>query len=487
MNRLLLSHLAHALATVPPAPLCVAYSGGPDSTALLHALAQLPAARARGLRALHVDHGLHADSPRWAGHCLRFCAALDVPCDVLQVRVETGNGTGLEAAARHARYAALTTQLREGEWLLLGHHRDDQAETVLLKLLRGAGPQGLGGMRALRPLGPTSLSSSGGRGENSAVRGQISDALPAHSGAMDIERRVVDRTAGFAARPTKARQAPSQLWRPLLALSRRQLREYVDAGQLTCIDDPSNDDTYPARNQLRHEILPRLMRHWPHAVDSILHSAALCQAAADALKVQWLAAFASLHDPATGSLHAADWLALDRALREPLLDHWLHARGLPAPTTAQRRQIERQCGARAGQSPCIRWPGVELYIWKGRLWALSPRPVVAADWHARWRGEPLALPDGGVLSLTDADARLPEPLDVRLRRGGERIKPAGDAHTRELRDLFQQGLIPPWQRIACPLLYAGDELVAVADRWSSEHGIAIFRQTAARPRWLPAG
>ncbi|MHB1272647.1 MAG: tRNA lysidine(34) synthetase TilS [Rhodanobacter sp.] len=433
MNHLLLSHLARALATVPPAPLCVAYSGGPDSTALLHALAQLPAARARGLRTLHVDHGLHADSPRWAGHCLRFCAALEVPCQVLQVRVETGNGAGLEAAARHARYAALTAQLKEGEWLLLGHHRDDQAETVLLKLLRGAGPQGLGGMRVLRSIGP------------------------------------------------------GQLWRPLLALSRQQLREYVDANHLACIDDPSNDDTHPARNQLRHEILPRLMRHWPHAVDSILHSAALCQAAADALQVQWLAAFATLHDPATGSLHAADWLALDRALREPLLDHWLHARGLPAPTTAQRRQIECQCGARAGQSPCIRWPGVELHIWKGRLWALSPRPAVAMDWHAPWRGEPLALPDGGMLSLTDANARLPEPLDVRLRRGGERIKPAGDAHTRELRDLFQQGLIPPWQRIACPLLYAGDELVAVADRWISARGIAIFRQTAARPRWLPAG
>ncbi|MDE2306662.1 MAG: tRNA lysidine(34) synthetase TilS [Xanthomonadaceae bacterium] len=433
MNQPLLSHLARALATVPPVPLCVAYSGGPDSTALLHALAQLPAACAGGLRALHVDHGLHPDSPRWAGHCLRFCAALEVPCEVLPVRVDTGSGGGLEAAARHARYAALTAQLQEGEWLLLGHHRDDQVETVLLKLLRGAGPQGLGGMRALRPLGP------------------------------------------------------GQLWRPLLALSRRQLREYVDTNQLSCIDDPSNGDTRLARNQLRHEILPRLMRHWPHAVDSILHSAALCQAAADALRVRWLEAFATRHDPATGSLCAADWLALDRALREPLLDHWLHTRGLPAPTTAQRRQIERQCGARAGQSPCIRWPGVELHIWKGRLWAQPPRPAVAVDWHAAWRGEPLALPDGGVLSLTDADARLPEPLDVRLRRGGERIKPAGDAHTRALRDLFQQGLIPPWQRIACPLLYAGDELVAVADRWISARGIAIFRHAAARPRWLPAG
>jgi len=425
-------HLTAALAAAPSVPLCVAFSGGPDSSALLHALAQLSVARARGLRALHVDHGLHADSAAWAEHCRHFCVALALPCEVLRVQLDTGKGKGLEAAARDARYAAFATQLREGEWLLLGHHRDDQVETVLLKLLRGAGPEGLGGMRALRPFGH------------------------------------------------------GQLWRPLLDLSRQQLRDYVQTHALDCIDDPSNADTRLARNQLRHEILPRLKRHWPQAADSILHSAALNRAAADSLRTQWLAAFDALHDPASGSLHAAGWLALDPALREPLLDHWLHARGLSAPTTAQRRQIERQCVARAGQLPCIRWPGVELHIWNGRLWALLPRPAIAIDWETHWRGEPLTLPDDGVLVLTDADARMAESLVVRLRRGGERIKPAGDAHTRELRDLFQQGRMPPWQRNVCPLLYAGDELIAVADRWISARGVTIFQTTGAQPHWLSA-
>ncbi len=430
MNEPLHQHLQAALASMPlPAGLCVAFSGGPDSSALLHALAQLPAARMHGLRALHVDHALHPDSAAWATHCERFCAALDVPCEVLRVRVDDDTGLGVEAAARDARYAALATQLREGDYLLLGHHRDDQAETVLLKLLRGAGPEGLGGMRALRPFG----------------RGQ--------------------------------------LWRPLLALSRRQLRDYVAAHRLECIDDPSNADTRLARNQLRQEILPRLARHWPQAVASILHSAALCRAAADALQAHWRAAFDALHDPSSGSLDARGWLALPAALREPLLDHWLHARGLGAPTTAQRRQIERQCGARAGQLPCVRWAGTELHIWKGRLWALPPGRAVDAGWQVRWRGEPLALPDGGELSLAIEDTRLDAPLLVRLRRGGERIKPAGDAHTRELRDLFQQAQLPPWRRHACPLLYADDELVAVADRWISARGAAIFRQAGTSPRW----
>ncbi len=426
-------HLLAKLTSAPPAPLCIAFSGGPDSTALLHALASLPLARQRGLRAVHVDHGLHVQSTGWAECCQRFCASLQLHCEVLRVQVDLQRGTGLEAAARHARHAALEAQLQPDEWLLLGHHRDDQAETVLLKLLRGAGPEGLGGMRTIRPFGC------------------------------------------------------GQLWRPLLSLARAQLRTYVEAHRLPCIDDPSNTDTRLARNHLRHEILPRLTEHWPQAMDSILHSAALCHDAADALRMQWLPAVQTLRDPLTGGLQVAGWLALAPALRGPLLDHWLHAQGLPAPTIAQRRQIERQCGARPGQQPCIRWPGVELHIWKGQLWASPPRSTTAGLWETSWCGQPLRLPDGGVLSLSTADARLPRPLSVRLRRGGERIRPAGDRHTRELRDLFQQAMIPPWRRSAFPLLFDGDTLIAVADRWISDAGVALFRVAGTQPRWTHCG
>lgn len=433
MKPSLSSHLQAALTDLPRAALCVAFSGGPDSTALLHALAQLPAARARGLRALHVDHGLHAESAAWAEQCRHFCSDLGVDCEVVRVQVEMQRGEGVEAAARHARYAAFVAQIRAGELLLMAHHRDDQAETVLLKLLRGAGPEGLGGMRERRTLG---------RGE---------------------------------------------LWRPLLrTVTRAQLRDYIASHGLTCIDDPSNSDTRLARNHLRHDILPRLAAHWPQAVDSILHSAALSRAAADTLRAEWLTVFAALHDEADGSLDAAGWLALAPALREPLLAHWLHGRELTAPTTAQRAQVERQCGARAGQVPCIRWSGVELHIWKGRLWARIPCPAIATGWQATWHGEPLALPDGGRLSI-EPPLRLPFALSVRMRSGGERIKPAGDRHTRELRALFQSGAVPPWQRDGCPLLYEGEKLIAVADRWLSERAETLFGQVGACPHWQPAG
>ncbi|WP_323137532.1 tRNA lysidine(34) synthetase TilS [Dyella subtropica] len=427
----LADRLRQALRDRPDGPLCVAFSGGPDSTALLHALAQLREARVRQLRAVHVDHGLHPDSGRWAEQARRYCSVLELDCTVLRVNVDVHSGEGLEAAARHARYAAMADALRAGEWLMLGHHREDQAETVLLKLLRGGGPEGLGGMREIRSLGQ------------------------------------------------------GQLWRPLLTTPRAVLRGYVERHHLPVIDDPSNADIRLSRNYLRNEILPRLAQHWPHAVDSILHSATHSRAAADALRVQWMAELEHLRDPATDSLDAKAWLALPAAMREPLLDHWLHARGLTAPTFAQRRQIERQVGeARAGRLPCIHWPGTDLHVWKDRLWALPPRPPIPEDWQARWQGEALALPDGGMLEWSGPP--LSVPLIVRLRRGGERIRPAGDRHTRELRDLFQKATMPPWQRAACPLIYADGELIAVADRWRSDPGDTWFRQAGGEPCWRPA-
>ncbi|HJT96837.1 MAG TPA: tRNA lysidine(34) synthetase TilS, partial [Rhodanobacteraceae bacterium] len=199
MHRSLAGTLDAALAGAPPGAVCVGYSGGLDSTVLLHALAASSAARARSLRALHVDHGLHADSAAWADHCRTFAATLAVPLDVVRVAVGTTRGQGLEAAARNARYAAFEAALAPGELVALAHHRDDQTETVLLKLLRGAGPEGLAGMRALRPLGP------------------------------------------------------GHLWRPLLDVPRDALRDYAQMHGLAFLDDPSNADTRHARNFLRAE------------------------------------------------------------------------------------------------------------------------------------------------------------------------------------------------------------------------------------------
>ncbi len=439
-NASLSDTLARAVREGRPPALCVAFSGGPDSTALLHALAQLPAARKRGLRALHVDHGLHPLSPDWAKHCARFCESLGVPLTTVRVEIGDSRGEGVEAAARRARRAAFAAHLHDAEWLALAHHRDDQVETVLLKLLRGAGPEGLGGMRVLRPFG-----------------------------------------RGF-------------LWRPWLDFPREVLRDYLKEQNLSCLQDPANDDPRFARNVLRREILPRIATHWPHAETAILHSAELCRSAADYLDRASDAAFAALSRD-EGTLDAGGWLALPDALRAPVLERWLRARGLPTTADAQRRELERQAAdAAPDRVPCIAWRGAEVHVWDGRLHAFPPAPPIPANWEAAWDGALLALPGGGLLTVEPDDgapatatSRFDPPLTVRFRHGGERIRPAGDPHMRELRDLFQRARIPPWLRARCPLIFGNGELVAVADLWISERGKAVFAARGVRPRWSPLG
>ena len=427
--------LRELIRAAAPTALCVGFSGGPDSTALLHALSQLPGARERGLRAIHVDHGLHPDSAAWAGHCVDFCAALELPLTNVHVEVDTARGDGIEAAARHARRKAFAADLAENEWLLLAHHRDDQVETVLLKLLRGAGPEGLGGMRGLRPF------------------------------------------------------ARGCLWRPLLETPREVLLNYLTENDLSSISDPANDDPGFARNHVRHVLLPTIAEHWPNADASILHAARLCRDAADYIWGEADTALAGLWREA-GTLDATGWLALPDALRAPALDSWLHARRCKVPPDASRTELERQAAQAGGDRvPLVAWSGTEVRVWDGRLHATPPLAPPPEYWQAEWAGAALELPPdcGNLLLATEngdaASTRLPRPLSIRFRRGGEHIKPHDDPHTRELRDLFQQARMEPWLRERCPLIYENDELIAVADLWISERGKAVFDARGARPHW----
>ena len=430
------THLAAALTAAPAGPVWVGFSGGPDSSALLHALASLPEARTRGLAAIHVDHGLHPDSAAWAAHCAALCAALELPLTTARVNVTRDRGDGLEAAARTARYAAFAGALPTGGVLALAHHRDDQAETVLLKLLRGAGPEGLGGMRPLRAF------------------------------------------------------ASGWLWRPLLDRPRRALADYVAAHGLACIDDPANAELGLARGFLRHTILPQLARHWPDPAQAMAISAALCRDAAAHLEAEAAAALAMLQagiaaDPAATSLDAIGWCALPAALRGRVLERWLHAQSLPAPTRAQRAALEQQLtSARSDRVPRVAWSGAEVRAWRGRLHAQPITPDPPPGWRLDWNGGPLALPGGGRLELQPRSLVLDPPLRVRQRHAGEQLRPAGDRHTRTLHNLFQQWNVPPWQRDRCPLIEDLDgHLLAVADLACTATGSAWFERLGARVRW----
>ncbi len=400
--------LAALLAKAPAGALCVGFSGGMDSTVLLHALAALPAARERGLRALHVDHGLNAASNAWAGHCAKLCAALDVPFARVDVRVENIDDLGLEGAARQARYAAFASQLSDGELLTLAHHRDDQAETLLLRLLHGAGHEGLAGMRSLRRL------------EN------------------------------------------AWLWRPLLDVPRETLRDYAAQHALQWIEDPTNTDSQHARNHLRNRVMPTLTARWPDASRRIAAAASRLREESDVLDAAARAAFDEVRrdDPNTLDLDALR--ALVPALRRSVVGRWLDALALPRPPPGIWSRLTTDLlDARGDAAPLLAWHGAELRRYRMTLYAMRPLSPAQTDWKLDWTGaEPLQLPAGfGRLSLEPATT-LDAPITVRARRGGERLDQPG-SH-RELRTLLQDLGIPPWVRERLPLLCsaAGDVLAA---------------------------
>jgi tRNA(Ile)-lysidine synthase len=399
--------LVNVLAGLQPAGFLVAFSGGLDSTVLLHAAAglrrDLPP-----LRAVHIDHGLQAASASWTGHCRRFCETLAIEFIARSVRVDLQCGEGLEAAARRARYAALADLLRPGECLLTAHHLDDQAETVILQLLRGCGPHGLAAMASV-------------------------DSF----------------AAGMHARP-------------LLDLEREALAEYARAAELSWIDDPSNSDTRLRRNYLRHEILPQLRRYWPAVSRTLARSARHAAAAAELLDERAEEDLGRLQGPRPDMLSVSGLASLSRARADNVLRRWLHCLSLPLPGTAQLERVHKEVlPARPDATPLLSWPGGEIRRYRDWLYAMEPLasppdPGLVLRWDDL--GQPLALPGGASLSarlVRDGGLRTDlAPLIVRFRQGGERCRPAmrsGHAHT--LKGLLQEAGMPPWLRSHVPLLY----------------------------------
>ncbi|MEO7916491.1 MAG: tRNA lysidine(34) synthetase TilS [Dokdonella sp.] len=433
------AHLAVALDhCASNGPIAVGLSGGSDSCVLLHALAALPQARERGLRAIHVDHGLDADSGEWARQAVAMAAALGLACRVLHVCVERGAGIGPEAAARAARYAAWAGELASGEILALAHHRDDQVETLLLKLLRGASAEGLGAMRPFRALGS------------------------------------------------------SWLWRPLLDLPRAALSDYAARHALAWIDDPSNTDQRLDRNYLRQRVLPLLRERWPQCDSVIARSADWQRATADYLANQIEQETTRLTGTEPATLRVDAWLAAPDAMRDGVLRAWLRRNQLTAPSHSQAVEVIRQMQtAKAGACPLVCWPGAEVRRYRGHLFAMERLPSMPSDWSHTFDGSPLVLPANLGTMVLESQAGFATPAPVtdgpwiaRFRRGGERIQLAGETFHRELRDLFQQAGIPPWQRGQLPIISDADGVVlAVGDRWLAAQGDELWTKKDRHLRW----
>lgn len=418
-------------ATDATAPVVVACSGGLDSIVLLHLLAATPAARERGLRAVHVHHGLSDRADAWTAHCERVCAAWKVPLHVARVVVDRRSKRGLEAAAREARHAALAEVLEPGGLLALAHHRDDQAETFLLRALRASGPDGLAAMRPLRPF------------------------------------------------------ARGWLWRPLLDVPRGALRAYAQAHALEWIEDPANDDLAHDRNFLRHRVLPALRERWPHADAALARSAALNLEAAGLLADDDALALAGARTDDANVLAIAPLRALPPARRARALRRWIAELDLPPLPAIGIAQIEADLADGAPDADFrFAWSGAELRRWRDRWRAARERTSPASDWSDQWDGRlPLILPDGGTLELIGASA-FDAPLRVRLRRGGERIALPGRTHSHSLKHALQDLSMPTWERERVPLLVdADDDVLAAGDRLVSASMDAWLRKHDARLHW----
>jgi tRNA(Ile)-lysidine synthase len=429
--------LGELLPGFPERAVCVAFSGGADSTALLAGLARL-ARRHLTLRALHVDHGLNPHSARWARHCQRIARALGVPLAVHRARIRRARGESLEAAARAARYRLLGDALGEGEALLTAHHQDDQLETVLLQLLRGAGVAGVAAMPALAPL------------------------------------------------------ARGVLVRPLLDVPRERLRAWVSAQGLAWVEDESNAQLHLDRNYLRERVLPAMRARWPSAAATVARAAGHF---AEAQRLLDSLAAADVARASCGALLSAKVLrALSGARRRNALRYWISCAGALAPPTSRLSELAGALlEARADAHPFVAWEGVRVQR-HAELLSLHSQPVrvprigpttrparsrlaSAAPpiaWH--WReARTCTLPgERGTLSLR-RDARGPIDLDalgarleLRARRGGERLRPVRGGPRRALKKLLQEARVPPAQRAHLPLVFDGERLIAAADLWLDE-------------------
>lgn len=392
----------------------VGLSGGLDSTVLLHVLVSLRDSLGLTLSAAHVRHGLVPGAEVWGDVCGSLCAALDVPLVVCDVQVERHHPGGLEAAAREARRAALVGL--GDEILALAHHRDDQAETVLFRAIRGAGVRGAGAMRAFK--------------------------------------------VGVG--------APG-VWRPLLDVPRRDLLAYARVHGLSWIEDPSNADSRFSRNFLRNDILPLVEQRFPGASNGLARMGRLCGEASGLLEELASLDLATLALADSSRLLRAPALLLSSARLRNVLRSLLARAGEAMPDEDRLREIERQFrepGVVAGVQMPVGASAICVYrdCWWLESARIAPGPVAlvwAGERSVDWAGGAVTF-SVGVGQGIARQALAGQICALRIRAGGERLRLHAGAPSRSLKNLLQEAAIPPWRRASLPMLWVGGELAWVA-------------------------
>ena len=427
--------LAAFLETLPDSErFLIAYSGGMDSRVLLHLMASLNPDAGYSTRAVHVNHNIQPESRSWAGHCQDVCRSLGVELEVLDVDASKPGKESPESWARHQRYAAIENILAQGEVLLTAHHRDDQLETFLLRLLRGAGVLGLASMRAVRRFGQ-----------------------------------------GLHARP-------------LLKYSREQLLAYAQLHDLDWIEDPSNTDTHLDRNYLRHKVVPAIKGRWPSValpVSRAIDTLAETQELLDELARQDLL-ICSADDPFILIVERVK--RLPAARQKNMLRYWCRILDLPSPDSRRLAHILTDViEARSDSRARIRWKGAELQRYGQYIHLGAPLEDFDSSVVRVWDfSEPCRLDHGELTAVKGLGNGLKQQacagarVEVRYRSGGEKIRLPGRTCRHKLKKLFQEAGTPPWLRERTPLIYVNDKLAMVAGLWTD----AEFLAAADEPSWI---
>jgi len=412
----------------------VGFSGGADSTALLHALSVIRPQLDAPLSAVHINHGLHGDAALWQSHCERFCERYQVPLISLDINPDNSTGKGLEAAARHLRYAAIEGQVADGAGLLTAHHADDQAETLLLNLMRGSGVDGLAAMPDSRPFGK------------------------------------------------------GLLQRPLLEFQGSALRDYLRTHNVEWVEDPSNQHTGHDRNFVRHEVIPLLETHWPEVSKRLLLTRRAMSGARyllEGLADEYLAQ----HLAHPQVLQITPQARTGPELFKLIVRRWLKTTSMPSmPVYRLESLLTQVCQAKAGHKVSVEWGDCVLHCYRQQLWLLPNGELPACQvrgWPVNDNCADLG-DDIGQLALTP---RLPDSwakgltISNRTQFSDAAIEHGG--HHKSLKKIFQASGIPTWLRDCVPLSSLNGELVAIGDWFFSDRFTELMSTHQTRLKWRP--
>lgn len=395
--------------------LLLGFSGGLDSTVLLHLLATTPALKDKVV-AIHIHHGLNVKADEWSLHAQRTCQNWNISFECF--KLEIGCESNVENTARKARYAILKPLLQENDALLTAHHQQDQAETVLLQLCRGTG---IDGLAAIAP---------------------------------------------------QQKLAKGHLLRPLLSFSRSQLEHYARHHNLVWIEDDSNQNTRFSRNFIRHQVIPLLEQKWPATVQTLARAASNCQDAQNNLEALAIIDCPELRLP-SNQLNLKNFDTLSFARKINIVRLWLKNNGVGLASTEHLQQLlEDVMGAEVDATPCLQWGEYQIRRYQGVLYLLKPAELSLQE-NIIWHDFPQSLTLSASLKLQvtpsskGVDFSNVRQISVGYRQGGEKIRYRGQ--TKCVKKLLQSWKVPPWEREKIPFIYCDGELAIIVGYAMSDH------------------